>query len=430
MSGKLEQMLRSAKSQRRKLRTVPDEESVLGKLREERSQHKQDEVLVWGPYREGQNKFRLKISEKSVVRNVGFRTREEAETVKGRLLALVEARQERTLGTTIEDFLKYLTETQGNKPVSVLWHKNQLAWLPGDTLLVSLTPEKAALLYREEVHASNRRTGAPIAVATHRARLQAARRLFSWSQKEGFCKHNPFANVQPVGRLNVGKTQLRIDEARRLEAVCLQRARSGDSAAVGALLMMYLGLRQGEVSARTARDIDDNGRVLWVPSGKTKNARRRLKIPEHLRPLVQTLILGKQPDERILFPSNFILHQGYYHRQVKRLCRLAGVTKVCPHSLRGLHATLALAGGATADAVARALGHGSFAMTERHYASESSVADSKSSRVAEALVSEPSSMIELFSLLKELPDHRRLNLLTQLRAQHVPQPTLDDKSQT
>ncbi len=57
-----------------------------------------------------------------------------------------------------------------------------------------------------------------------------------------------------------------------------------------------------------------------------------------------------------------------------RLCRLANVPIICPHSLRGLHATLALEGGATADSVAKALGHGSFAMTARH-CTESSVLD-------------------------------------------------------
>ena len=130
--------------------------------------------------------------------------------------------------------------------------------------------------------------------------------------------------------------------------------------------MMYLGLRQGEVIARVGRDIDDNGRVLWVTSGKTKNAKRRLKIPEQLRPLIQTLVQTRQLDDLLFFPSKGNPHPNYYWLQVRRLCRLAGVTVVCAHSLRGLHATLALDGGATADAVARALGHGSFSMTARH----------------------------------------------------------------
>ena len=167
-----------------------------------------------------------------------------------------------------------------------------------------LTEEQAGLLYRREFTETNPNTGKPLAAATHRVRLSVARRFYAWSLQAGFCKHNPFAEVQPVGRVNVGKKQLRIDEARRLES-------------------------QGEVIARVGRG------------------------------LVQT----KQPDELLFFPSKGNPHRNYYWLQVRRLCRLAGVTEVCAHSLRGLHATLALEGGATADAVARALGHGSFAMS-------------------------------------------------------------------
>ena len=153
-----------------------------------------------------------------------------------------------------------------------------------------------------------------------------------------------------------------------------------------------------------------------MTSGKTKNAKRRLKIPEQLRPLIQTLVQTRQPDDLLFFPSKGNPHPNYYWLQVRRLCRLAGVTVVCAHSLRGLHATLALDGGATADAVARALGHGSFSMTERHYASASSVADSKTNRVAATLAGESTTLIELVSLLKEWPVERQLALLAQVRA--------------
>ena len=93
-----------------------------------------------------------------------------------------------------------------------------------------------------------------------------------------------------------------------------------------------------------------------------------------------------QPDEPILYPSSHkIHHHNYYVVQLARLCRLTEVPVVCPHSLRGMHATLALESGATGDAVAKALGHGSFEMTKTHYASASSVSNSESSRVAAVL---------------------------------------------
>jgi integrase len=48
-------------------------------------------------------------------------------------------------------------------------------------------------------------------------------------------------------------------------------------------------------------------------------------------------------------------------------CDEAGVPRVCTHSLRGLHATLATEAGATSHAVAGALGHTSPAVTHAHY---------------------------------------------------------------
>ena len=50
--------------------------------------------------------------------------------------------------------------------------------------------------------------------------------------------------------------------------------------ALALLLMLHLGLRQGEVGARVARDVDAQGRILWIPEGKTENAARRLKVPD------------------------------------------------------------------------------------------------------------------------------------------------------
>ena len=63
-SKKLERLTKSAKSQRRKLRDSEEGrgDSVVGKIREERSQCKQEEVLVWGPYADGPTRFRLKLS--------------------------------------------------------------------------------------------------------------------------------------------------------------------------------------------------------------------------------------------------------------------------------------------------------------------------------------------------------------------------------
>ena len=51
----------------------------------------------------------------------------------------------------------------------------------------------------------------------------------------------------------------------------------------------------------------------------------------------------------------------------RRICDQAKVPRVCPHGLRGTHATLAESAGITSHVVAAALGHTSDQVTHRHY---------------------------------------------------------------
>ena len=122
----------------------------------------------------------------------------------------------------------------------------------------------------------------------------------------------------------------------------------------------------------------------------------------------------KRADEPLFYPATHKrTWNAYYNVRVRALCRLAGVPEVVPHSLRGLHATLALEGGATADAVAKALGHSSFAMTEQHYASPSSVSNARSSRVAQTLGGGGEN--KLSEILNSLSEIDLQNLLTELQ---------------
>lgn len=378
---------------------------------------------IWGPYRDAPNKYRLKISENGETRSICFRTYEEAELAKARLRDDIASQQVYTIGEAISQFCAHLAETRGIKAESVAWTAAQLEWLPENASLASINQEKAEKLYKELTVTPNPRTGKLLATATHHGRLGLARRLYEFAIKQDMCRNNPFASVTPIGRKRVGKPQLRIDEARRFEQKAIELAQAGDAAALGALLMLHLGLRQGEVAARIARDVDDEGRVLWVPSGKTKNARRRLKVPEVLRPLLLRQVEITPPGALLFYKGEKVPPTNYFWSQVRRLCHLADVPAVCPHSLRGLHATLALEGGATADAVARALGHGSFSMTARHYASESSVDNAKATKVSSLLgghepIEAPKAsgpdQDQILGLLKSLPAQQLAELLSKV----------------
>lgn len=59
----------------------------------------------------------------------------------------------------------------------------------------------------------------------------------------------------------------------------IERAQRLDVGATAALMQIFLSLRPTEAMVRVVRDPDDEGRVLWEPSGKASNARRRLQVP-------------------------------------------------------------------------------------------------------------------------------------------------------
>ena len=199
----------------------------------------------------------------------------------------------------------------------------------------ALSPERAQALYRAETERVSARTGRRLAPDSHRLTLSRARALFRFAVAERITAHNPFDAVRPVGVRRAGKPQLRIDEARAWLGAALSAAAGGDALALAAALLLLLGLRSGEVLARTARDVDDDGQVLWVPRGKTRHARRRLLVPASVRGLLLALARGRAPDA-LLFgacPDGGPRPRASMHKKVRALCDRAGVPRVCPHSL-------------------------------------------------------------------------------------------------
>ena len=423
MNRSIDDLVKQAKRTGKRVaqRLQREKTATLGKLCAERElAGEAPSFRVWGPYLERDCRYRLKIAEHGVEKSLMFPSLDEADAVKADLLQRHSATLRRTIGEVFDEWLAWCVDSRGIKPATVCCYVQIARRLPLAMQLGRMTESEARKLYQTQVDWVSPRTKRPASVATHHLFLRVVKNLWRWAIERGYCNANPWSKIAPVGRRSAGRLQLRIDEARRFEKVALKLARRGDVPALGALLMIYLGLRQGEVVDRVARDIDDNGRVLWIPSGKTKNARRRLKIPEHLRSLILAVAKDKDADELLFYPSQHH-HRGrrYYVEHVARLCLLAKVPVVVPHSLRGLHATLALEGGATADAVARALGHSSFAITKQHYATPSSVTNHRTSRVAQALSAENPNPSDLLDSLLESMSNDELSFalarLTQKR---------------
>lgn len=189
--------------------------------------------------------------------------------------------------------------------------------------------------------------------------------MCAWCVKRGWLPSNPFANVEPVGRKNVRKSKLRIDESRAfLELALAENTEAGLAAAI-ALLM---GLRASEVASIRVRDVDDGASVLWIDEEdgeerlKTADSERYLEIPLVLRDRIAALCKGRKGSERLFGDRD--RHWVYYH--VTRLSEAAKVPRVTPHALRRTHAKIS-AETSPIEHVARALGHGGTQVTKRHY---------------------------------------------------------------
>lgn len=286
-----------------------------------------------------------------------------------------------TVSQALERYELYLA-AKGNRTRSIETTMGRLrAFFPDGAIeMIDLTGKRCVALY-DQVQQRPTRTRRKPTVDTHRNTLNESRTFLRWAAKRGWVQGDPMAAVEGIGRRARGKPQLRLDESRAFLSAAIVAGGPGELAAALALLM---GLRASEITSLHARDVDDGGRLLWVAEtaeGKTDAARRQLEAPEPLPALLDGArrAVGTGP----LFPGR---NRHWVLRQVRRLCRAAGVPIVCAHGLRGTHASIAQDHGATGRVVAGALGHASPAVTEAHYTTREAAQRGLAKRAALRLV--------------------------------------------
>jgi len=350
---------------------------------------------VVGIYRD-RDRFRVVLCEDGKRKSLILSSQEEAQRVASELeSSLSQPKRQYTVGEALAQWTDERLRAALCKPLTIREQDARLRGFLSPCLsrpISSFTAEAASQLYSDFVTRPAPKSGKPPAAASHRLYLKLSRALFSWAVEQRLCTANPFAAVKPVGRVQHGKPQLRIDEARRFLAAAFQHhAETGEPLAIGVAAALLMGLRTGEVLERRVRDIEDSARVLCIERGKTHNASRRLEVPAVLRPYLSALSSGR-PGDQLVFGHS---HAGgprsrqFMHTLVRRLCQQAGVPPICTHSLRGLYATLGVQSGAVTHTVAASLGHGSFATTQLHYALPGSLDAVHTQRVS-ALLSPPS----------------------------------------
>jgi integrase len=301
------------------------------------------------------------------------------------------ATEAHTIGTALVEYADHL-KTKGYKPTSLhvtLWCIAQM--LPEDLPLRTLDAKRCAALYDQLRTRPSPRTGAPLAVDSHRNILARARSFFLWCVKRGWLAANPLAAVEGIGKRrprgkSLGKSgaELRVKQARAWYRKALELATAGDQGAIAALVALLLGMRAGEIVSRRAGDLDEDaapGDLLWIPCAKTAAGRRTIEVPPELRPLLVACAEGKAPDRHLFERERkheFAEHKPHTRdwiiSQVHRVCDRADVPRVTAHAMRGLLATLTAERGMAGHLIAATLGHEDERTTMRSYAAPGSAA--------------------------------------------------------
>jgi integrase len=336
-----------------------------------------------GPYAVRGPRWRIIVVDESGNRTTrDFETEKEAVQVIRSVNRELRKTEETTIAEATEKYWVHLRDEKQNKERSytaTLWRLG--VFFPDDEMpLSALTPQKCAGYY-QALRTRITKYGKPLAVDSHRNILAEAKTFLKWSIIRGYLRTNPLEGVLGTGRRRHGKPQLRIDEARKWHAKAMKLAEEGEDGAVAALVTLVMGLRAGEVVSRVVRDLDDEGKLLWIPDSKTEAGKRTLQVPEYLRTYLLALAEPKRSED-LLF--------GYHDRNwprkwVARICRATGVPRVTAHGMRGLHGTLAVETGLSAHAVAAALGHESVTTTLQSYAKAGAGSGARQQRVLEVL---------------------------------------------
>ncbi len=310
-----------------------------------------------------------------------FASKETAEEVA----AAARYQLEHEVQTVQEAIEMYMSELAGRGSVdshlvSARARLRMMFPIEEDWLIGELPPAVAQRLYDNLRERKSERTGKRYAVDTQRHSLNESRAMCKWLVGKGLLERNPFAKVEGVGKRRKGKTQLTIDEARKFINTCLNyehppvradgrnKTRSSQLdpqvGVTAAMCCLILAMRASEITGLTPRSIDDGGRVLRIFRSTTKSdaGERLLEVPEMLQDRLPALAAAEISRHQI-------------NNWVHRLCKVAGVTDVGPHALRGTHASLATRAGATSQLVAGSLGHASSAVTHRHYTKAEAVTD-------------------------------------------------------
>lgn len=333
---------------------------------------------VLGPYADRGNHRVIVVDEQGDRTVSVFKTEAQAERFKEIQIAEL-ASEDHTTETALALYKVHLVD-KGNKPDSIrqtLWAIDQ--FFHRSVPISLLSQKRCAKLYSELKERPLKRTQEPPSVDSHRSMLAQAKSFLVWCVEQGWLRENPCEEIEGTGKRrprgkSLGKngTELRVKDARAWYGMAVFRAERGDQGAIAALTAMLLGMRASEITTRKVADLDDDtdqGDLLWIPCSKTAAGRRTLEVPAVLRPYLVACCAGKDRAQHIFETEGGKAHwRDWIRKNVRRICKLAGVPTVTAHAMRGVLATLTSERGMAGHLVAATLGHEDVRTTMTDYA--------------------------------------------------------------
>jgi integrase len=343
---------------------------------------------VLGPYERKDGRFSI------VLRGPGkpdehmcFVTRRKALLAKQEMESVIAATAPVTLGQAVEDYRSHLLATGRKKSTydEAGWRLNPLVEIAGDSLLVQDLKRR---------HLEKRLATVP-SVTAKKGTLVRMRHFCQWMIKTGLITRDPAEGLEVEGVVKRGKPKLTRVEARKLVGHLWGVLESGSDEerekALAILLLVYCGLRSGELLRLQSRDLDMEATpaVIQVERvAKTTAGFRDFEIPAPIATALHKRTMDRDLDSW-LWPSDTT---STGHRcaswilcAVKDACEAVGVTVTGPQGLRGTHARLCREAGVTAHTIATQLGHESESVTIGSYVGKDTDEQEKGRRALQVL---------------------------------------------
>lgn len=313
-----------------------------------------------GPYPHRGSWHVIEVAADGSRTRVSHPTREEAVSYRDDFNA-ASNRGALTVREAIDKYRHHFLVGKGNKLNSWAETERRIVRLVGDPDLEldAVTPRRAAAMYDKLV--------GEMSADSHRGCLMHTRTFMKWCVRKGWIDADPFAAVEVQGRKRRGKQKLTRDEARLWMQTAMEWTGRGEWRALMASMTLMFGLRASEVLGLRVRDVDDNASLLRVEGTKSAAARRMLKIPDEMRDVLRLHVAVRVAEggrEARLFGEH---DRRFVNAWVQEVCKAAGVRVVTAHGMRGTHAELATEEGVSPEALVRAMGHETFAVTAGHY---------------------------------------------------------------